>query len=259
MSGIIYKGAKIHYKVEGSGEKVPLVLLHGFLEDLEIWSEIVKELQKERQVICIDLPGHGRSDGIANEHSMKLMADAVREVLKSLEITGFSIAGHSMGGYVSLEFLKNFPKMLKSVMLINSTPLEDTVEKREIRERSVKLVGKNKEAYISMAISNLYSENSKKELAAEIEDLKARAYKMKAENIQAALIGMKNRTDYLEVLKGFEKQKIIVAGLQDPIVDTLEIERVARGCDCELQILQNGHNSYMEDPKILTQIMHFID
>jgi len=259
MSDIIYKRAKIHYKIHGEGNKVPLVLLHGFLEDSEIWNPIVKELKKERQIICIDLPGHGKSEGIAEMHCMHLMADVVREVLKSLEIEGISIAGHSMGGYVSLEFLKNFPMILKSVMLINSTPVEDTVEKRKIRERSVKLVGKNKKAFVSMAISNLYSEKSKIEFASEIETLKTRAVKMKAENIQAALNGMKIRPDYLEELKTFSGQKIIAAGKQDPILDINELKSVALQCDCEFYSMENGHNSYMEDINNLRTIMHFID
>ena len=259
MAEITYKGANIYFEVAGEGDKVPLVLLHGFLEDSRIWEPIVKELQKERQVICIDLPGHGKSDGLAEIHSMELMANAVREVLNTLEIKEVSIAGHSMGGYVSLEFLKNFPMIIKSVMLINSTPVEDTVEKQEIRERSVKLVGRNKEAYVKMAISNLYSENSKEKLASEIEELKSRAVKMKAKNIQAALRGMKIRTNYLEELKAFGKQKIIVAAKEDPILDIVEIERIARGCDCEFRILENGHNSYMEDLDNLRKIMYFID
>ena len=259
MAEITFNGAKINYTVQGSGKKVPLVLLHGFLEDSLIWVPIVEELQKERQVICIDLPGHGKSEGISETHDMKSMAEVVWAVLNSLGIKQVSIAGHSMGGYVLLELLRNFPMILKSIMLINSTPVADSVEKQKIRDRSVKLVATNKEAYIKMAISNLYSESSMKKLASEIEELKSRAVTMNAKNVQAALLGMKIRTDYLEELKAFQNQKIIVAGKQDPILDIDEIERVARGCDCDFRILENGHNSYMEDRKNLTEIMFFID
>ena len=259
MSEIIYERARIHYSSLGEGNKVPLVLLHGFLEDMEIWDPIVRELKKERQVICIDLPGHGKSEGVSNIHTMELMAGVVFKVLNELGIQKVSVAGHSMGGYVSLELLRNFPMIIKSVMLINSTPLEDSVEKREIRERSVKLVGRNKKAYVRMAISNLYPESSKLKFASEIEDLKARASKMKSENIQAALKGMKIRTNYLEELKAFTRQKIVVGSKEDPIVDISELERLSRGCDCEFHELENGHNSYMEDLSALTKIMHFID
>lgn len=259
MGSIIYNGAKIHFEKNGMGKKVPLVLLHGFLEDSQIWESIVKDLQKERQVICIDLPGHGKSEGISEVHSMELMADVVREVLRSLGIPEISIAGHSMGGYVSLEFLKNFPMMVKSVMLINSTPVEDSVEKRKIRERSVKVVGENKKAYVKMAISNLYSESSKEKFAEEIENLISRAAEMKVKNIQAALKGMKIRTNYLEVLESFKGQKIIAASEEDPVLEISELEKVSNETGSSFHKLKNGHNSYMEDISNLVQTMHFID
>ncbi|TRO67235.1 alpha/beta fold hydrolase [Christiangramia sabulilitoris] len=259
MAEITYKGATIYYEVAGEGEKTPLVLLHGFLEDSRIWEPVVRDLQKERQVICIDLPGHGRSQGIAEIHTMKLMAEVVREVLVSLGKEKVSMAGHSMGGYVSLELLRNFPMIIGGIVLMNSTPVEDSVEKRKIRDRSVDLVDRNKNAFVSMAISNLFSERSKTDLYAEIEILKERAGEMKAKNIQAALIGMKNRTNYVEVLRSYQGQKIIIAGKQDPILDFREIERINGVCGCEFYPMENGHNSYMEDHKDLTKIMHFID
>ena len=259
MAEINYRSGKIYFEVSGGGKKVPLVLLHGFLEDLQIWKPIVKELQKQRQVICIDLPGHGKSEGVSEIHSMKLMAESVLEVLKSLELTEFSIAGHSMGGYVSLEFLKNFPMMVKSLMLINSTPVADSVEKQKIRERSVKLVGKNKSAYVKMAISNLYSEDSRNKLKSEIEDLQSRAVKMKSKNIQAALIGMKIRTDYIDVLSNYKNQKIIVASEEDPILEINDLRSRSEATGSEFFRLENGHNSYMEDLSNLVQKMYFID
>ena len=259
MSEINYKGGKIHFSHAGAGDKIPLVLLHGFLEDSNIWSSLIKDLKKQRQVLCIDLPGHGRSVGVEEIHTMKAMAEAVKRVLDHIGVERISIAGHSMGGYVSLELLKNFPMLLKSLVLINSTPLEDTVEKKTIRDRSVKLVEKNKEAFISMAISNLYSENSKIKFASEIEVLKSRACKMDVENIQAALLGMKNRPSYLETLKLFAGKKIIVAGKKDPILDFDEIKSIAQECDCEFYSMENGHNSHLEDINNLRTIMRFID
>ena len=259
MSAIRYRDSKIYFESAGEGRKLPLVLLHGFMEDSQIWNPIVEDLKLERQVICIDLPGHGKSEGVASVHSMKLMAEVVFEVLKNLEIQKISIAGHSMGGYVSLEFLENFPMMLQSLVLINSTPIEDTVEKREIRDRSVKLVEENKRAYIKMAISNLFSESSRTKFASEIEDLKLRSSKMKVKNIQAALMGMKIRTNKINALKAFSGQKIILASEQDPILEIKDLQKVSKECECDFYRLKNGHNSYLEDRENLTQIMHFID
>lgn len=254
---ITFRNKKIHFTSNGKGN--PLVLLHGFLEDSRIWINIVKDLQKSRQVICIDLPGHGKSDGVAAIHDMPLMSQVVHKVVQHVGIQQFSIAGHSMGGYVSLEFLKNFPMMLESITLINSTPVEDSVEKRAIREKSVKLVEKNKDAYVSMAISNLYYDESRELFGDEIENLKRNALEISSENVQAALKGMKIRTSRIAVLKAFEKQKIIIAAKNDPILDFNELKRISEECGTRFFELQRGHNSYMEDSDNLQKIMHFID
>lgn len=254
---IQFQNKNVHYTSAGKGN--PLVLLHGFLEDSRIWDELVNDLQKSRQVICIDLPGHGKTDGFAEIHEMSLMAEVVKAVTDHVGIEEFSIAGHSMGGYVSLEFLRKFPKMLKAVVLINSTPAEDSVEKKAIRDKSVRLVGRNKQAFVSMAISNLYTDESRKLFAAEIDSLKKRAGQLSAKNIQAALKGMKIRTSKIAVLKAFEKQKIIIAAKNDPILDFNELKRISEECGTRFFELQRGHNSYMEDSDNLQKIMHFID
>lgn len=252
-----YKGAKINFSSEGKGN--PLVLLHGFLEDIRIWEELVKELKKERQVICIDLPGHGKSQGFSDVHTMAEMANVVKEVLDEIGVEVVSVAGHSMGGYVCLEFLNKFPSMVKSLMLINSTPVDDSVEKKENREKSAQLVGKNKKAYVKMAISNLFSEESKVKYCPEIEELTARALEMDAKNIQAALLGMKIRTNYKSLLKEVFMQKGIVGAKQDPILDFNELKEISEECGCEFHATENGHNSYIEDAYNLRKIMHFID
>ncbi len=256
---IKYKGADIFFTTHGNGKGNPLVLLHGFLEDSEIWKGIVEELKNERQVICIDLPGHGKSEGFSEVHTMAEMANVVRKVLENIEFEKISIAGHSMGGYVSLEFYNKFPIIVKSLVLINSTPVDDSVEKRENRDRSVSLVAKNKIAYVKVAISNLFSEGSKKKFYAEIENLKNRALQMQTKNIQAALQGMKIRTNHKSLLKEASIQKIIIGGKQDPILEFKELKIISKECNTRFFAMENGHNSYIEDPDNLRKNTHFID
>src|SRR5690606_4982303 len=127
---------------KGTGN--PLVLLHGFLESSKIWEPFIPGLSVKRQVICIDLPGHGRSGLLGEVHSMELMADVVKAVLDHLEINSATLLGHSMGGYVSLAFCEKFPNSAAGVVLMNSTPQEDSAEKKLNRDRSVSVVKRNK-------------------------------------------------------------------------------------------------------------------
>ncbi len=75
MQSLDYKGGSIQYTVSGKGNA--LVLLHGFLETLDIWESYTKTLAKRFKVISIDLPGHGGTSCYGYCHSMEFMAETV--------------------------------------------------------------------------------------------------------------------------------------------------------------------------------------
>lgn len=255
-----YKDNEIFYTITGTGNtNIPLVLLHGFLEDMTIWEDFKKGLGKERQIICIDLPGHGRSKDFSGSHSMQEMANIVAAVLKDIGVQQVSLAGHSMGGYVGLEFLDNFPMMVKEIMLINSTPSEDTVERKKIRDRSIDIVETNKDAFISMAISNLFSAESRVVFKDEIDRLKQAAYRLNIENIQQTLKAMRDRKDHNATLKKFEGGKGFIAGEDDTLIEITDIQKLAIATNSDLTILEGGHNSWMEMSEKLYKNMLFID
>ena len=76
---IKYRDIFINYSVEGRGNT--LVLLHGFTESLEIWDEFSAEISLDFRVVCVDLPGHGKSGSFGDMHTMEFMADCVKAVL----------------------------------------------------------------------------------------------------------------------------------------------------------------------------------
>lgn len=252
-----YKNTPIHYTAEGEGN--PVVLLHGFLESGMIWESFFAEFGKHRQIINIDLPGHGQSGVIAEEHSMELMAEVVLHILKELGIDKADLLGHSMGGYVALAFLEKHPEMVKKLILLNSTTVADTDEKKENRDRSISLVKKNKKAYISMAISNLLTPMNQQIFREQTEVLKERALQFPTEGIIAALRGMKNRTDRTGVLKHFRGPKFILTGEQDPLLEYQEIEDLAEDTRTKLYAFPGGHLSYLENKMQFLKIVHFID
>ncbi|MCD8185339.1 MAG: alpha/beta hydrolase, partial [Rikenellaceae bacterium] len=87
----------IHYVDFERGEKV-VVLLHGYLESLEIWDEWAGKLGKAGyRVISLDLPGHGISEVIGPVHTMEFLAEIVELLLDKLQIPKAVLIGHSMG------------------------------------------------------------------------------------------------------------------------------------------------------------------
>ncbi|MFO8146108.1 MAG: alpha/beta fold hydrolase [Bacteroidota bacterium] len=252
-----YKSTELFYTTKGTGN--PLVFLHGFLESTKIWEPFTEKLSAKRQVICIDLPGHGKSGNISDIHTMELMADAVHAVLQQLEVKQASLVGHSMGGYVSLAFLEKFPGMTKSLVLMNSTPEEDSEEKKINRDRSINVAGKNKKAYISMAINNLLPPDNFLRFQTEVEELKNQAFKMSKEGIIAALKGMKIRTNRILVLRDFRNSKYLILGTKDPVLNSEATQNTANYCKCQLILTEGGHLSYMENYTEIDEFLHFID
>ena len=186
---------------------------------------------------------------------MEDMADSVIEVLNYLEIEKANFAGHSMGGYVIMALLKKYPEKIPKISLINSTPAEDTPEKKENRERVAGLVSKNKSAFVSMAISNLLTSENNKKFKSEIEILKNEAQKMSLEGIIAATLGMKNRMDSTEIFKEFKGEKFIVVGMQDPVLDVADTLQIAKKTNAEIIEFPDGHLSFIENRD---QLMHFL-
>ena len=101
-----FKKSSIHYSVTGKGKCI--VLLHGFLLNTDIWSDLIPLFSKKNKIIAIDIPGHGKSDCIEEICTMELMADIVNFILVENNLKTTSLIGHSMGGYVSLAFLEKY-------------------------------------------------------------------------------------------------------------------------------------------------------
>lgn len=252
-----YKNSAIFFETNGRGPAI--VLLHGFLESSTMWKQLIPQLSKKNNVITIDFPGHGKSDVISEIHSMELMAEVADEILKQLKITSATFLGHSMGGYVALAHAEMFPEKVEKMILLNSTPVADSEEKKENRNRALKVIDQNPQAYISMAIGNLFAESSRGKFAAEIEALKTEAYAFSVEGIRAAIKGMRDRKDRTEVLKNFNKEKYMILAKEDPILPVLETKEVAESCNVSTKIIEGGHMSIIENLDSVKKYLHFID
>ena len=139
-----FKNTQISYSDTGKGNAI--VLLHGFLENKEMWDFYIPEFAKRNRVIAIDLLGHGKSECLGYVHTMEDHADAVHAVLSELRIRKAIFVGHSMGGYVSLAFAELYPENIKGLVLLNSTARADNEERKINRDRAVKAV---KQSFIS--------------------------------------------------------------------------------------------------------------
>lgn len=240
-----YKNTTVNYTDAGSGTAV--VLLHGFLEDHSIYRDMVPDFAKKNRVIAPDLLGHGKTGNIGYIHTMEDQADMVFALLKSLRLRRFVLIGHSMGGYASLAFAKKHITSVKGVCLLNSTPFPDTEEKKQNRDRAIKIVKNDKTGFLTESIPNLFAKENRIRYQADIKQLIDTANKMDKQGIINALEGMKTRKDLSNFFMGAPFKKAILSGNEDTVIDLDSIKTKYNRSDVQLAILKGGHMSYLED------------
>jgi pimeloyl-ACP methyl ester carboxylesterase len=253
MAEIIYKGSRIHFLSEGKGPAI--VLLHGFLEDLSMWDELVPVLSGESRVIRIDLLGHGKSGILGEVHSMEEQARMARAVLSELEIEKYGLVGHSMGGYVALAMLELHPEEVRGICLMNSTSLPDSEEKRINRDRAISAVRQNHRSFVRIAVPGLFAPGNRERFAGEIKNLTRISLGMSPEGITAALEGMKIRADRSNLFEQSRVPKLLITGEQDPALDLESLMPQTRYPGVKAITFKDGHMSHIENREDLTRAL----
>lgn len=256
MKLLTYKNINLAYSETGKGTAI--VLLHGFLENSNMWDFFVAEYSKKYRVITIDLLGHGETECLGYVHTMEDMADAVYAILHELRIRKAIFMGHSMGGYVALAFAELYPDMMKGIVLQNSTSRADSDERKLNRDRAIKAVKQNATAFVRMSIANLFDEELRERLADDIEHLREQAVKTPLQGIVAALEGMKIRKDREVILHFAPYPILLVLGKHDQSLIYTEHADQVDGTDVKLVTYPYGHMSHIEKRKeLLKETLEF--
>jgi pimeloyl-ACP methyl ester carboxylesterase len=98
---------RLNYHRGGSGE--PLVLIHGIGSQWQVWEPVLARLEREREVVALDLPGFGASPPPppGTPAGVPTLTDLVAEFLSGeLGLERPHVAGNSLGGWISLELAK---------------------------------------------------------------------------------------------------------------------------------------------------------
>lgn len=242
-------------KLDVYGHGSPLILIHGFLEERKIWDDFIPMLKEKCQVIRPDLFGHGETPRHREDiQTMEEMADAIALIMDKLGVEKAKFIGHSMGGYITMAFAEKYPDRIEKLMLLDSSPQEDSEVRLKEREQVLKIVPKHKKIFVRSAVSNLFAEESRIRFKEKLEERINEAMKMEVESIVVAVKGMRDRKDREEVLKNFPREKWIVSGEEDSLIPIDIIEQVAKNTGATFVRLPGGHMSYIEQEEKVREI-----
>lgn len=126
-------GTRLHIQVFGPDDAPTILLIHGWLESIELWHFQIRELSRDFRVVAYDLRGHGRSGQPRNgRYDDEVLADDMQAVLDAMLPPGevCLAAGHSLGGMTIVSWAGRHPESvhfrLAGVALVN-TGMSDIV------------------------------------------------------------------------------------------------------------------------------------
>ncbi len=133
LQRLTVNGVSLAVEIRGEGPAV--LFIHGYPFDRSIWTHQMAALDGWSG-IAPDLRGMGQSDAPDLGYSMETYAADLAALLDLLAVDKVVLVGHSMGGYIAFEFLRQWRRRVRGLVLIDSRAEADTPEGRNLRDNA---------------------------------------------------------------------------------------------------------------------------
>ena len=244
MGRVNVNGIQIAYTRKGAGK--PLVLVHGYPLDHTIWDDVLTLLENDFDIILPDLRGFGESDVVEEKYKIADMAADIAGLLDQLNIEKTAIAGHSMGGYISLAFARAYPERVLGLGLIASQAPADSPERKQGRYEAAAEILKSGAEPVAESMSAKLTPD--KRVQAYVRGLIAAQPPV---GLVGALKAMAERDDSTSILSSFQFPVVLVHGEADELIPAQRAHEIKTAIpQATLMTLANvGHMPMMEDPE----------
>ena len=244
-------GLKIGYTdTEGAGP--PVVLIHAFPLNRQMWDPQVRALGDRFRLIAPDLIGFGESDAPDDRgsYSMGAFADEIKGLIDQLGLDRVALMGLSIGGYIAFEFIRRYPDALSALVLADTKAEADppeAVEKRSGQQEQVEAEGTS--GLIEALPNALLGETTRSSKPDVVNEAK-RVMDNPPAGFIGALEAMKQRPDSTGDLTGISVPTLIVVGEEDGVTppDFSRSMHEAIGGSQLAVIPDAGHLSSLESP-----------
>jgi len=245
------------YSEAGSG--TPLLFIHGFPLSKSIWQPQLEALNTSFHVITPDLRGHGDSEAVPGPYSMELLAGDLNALLDHLGINQpVVVCGHSMGGYITFEFFRQYQQRVAGLILTATRSADDPPEGKANRDKAAQNVLQDG---VSPVVEGMLPKimspatfDTDPEL---VESVKGIMMGTSIEGTVGALMAMKDRPDSTLTLEEINVPTVVLHGGEDQIIPLVEARKMAGSIqDCEFVVFDNtGHLPSLENPQRFNNVV----
>jgi 3-oxoadipate enol-lactonase len=242
---------KISYNDEGPDGARVIIFIHGFPLNKSMWNKQMEALKANYHVIAYDIRGHGNSDVGDKDFTIDLFVNDLLNLMNALNIEKTILCGLSMGGYIALNAIENFPERFDALILSDTHCIADSPEAKEKRMKAIESIKKNGvEKYADESIKNLFSPESFKSNEGEIDAAREMIVKTSMQSLCNTLHALSERKETCNKLPEIKVPVLILVGREDiitpPASASLMHEKI-KGSFLHI-IGHAGHLCNMENP-----------
>ena len=254
---------KVSYTDEGKYGAPVIIFIHGFPFNKSMWNSQIESLTNFCRVIAYDIRGFGDSDNGREEFSIELFTKDLISLMDALKIDKAILCGLSMGGYIALNAIENYPERFSTLILSDTSCKADTAEAIEKRIKAIENIRLNGvEKYADESIKKLFAPESftrKIEAIASVREMIMNTSEKSLCNTLMALSMRKQTCISLCIIK---VPVLIMVGIEDIITPPSEAQFMHENIkDSTLKIIENaGHLSNLENSEEFNyQLRRFVE
>jgi len=237
-----------------SEDGVPLVLLHAFPVDSQMWTYVITAMPQV-PVITVDAPGFGLSPPL--EGGLEEYADAVAATLEHAGIDRAAIAGLSMGGYAALALAQRRPDLFAGIGLLDTKAGADPAEGRAKRlQMAQEALGPAGATVVEPMVDTLLGPDPEEQVRQEVSSWLSHAPPSAIAWAQRAMAARPDRLAALTDLHERDVAALVLRGEQDATASTAEHQEMATALGTAVvQVDGAGHLSAAEAPREVAQAL----
>jgi 3-oxoadipate enol-lactonase len=243
----------VSFTDQGPDNAPTIIFIHGFPLNKTMWDKQVELLKTDFRVITYDIRGHGESDAGNDPFSIDLLVSDLIGFMNVLEIEKASICGLSLGGYIALNAIENYPERFEALVLCDTNCISDSQEVKEKRIATVESIIKDGvHKYAVASIPNLFAPESLKLKVTEVASVKNMILNTSELVLCSTLLALASRLETCSKLSEINVPVLILVGDKDILTPPAAAKGMHKKIkNSTLEVIEHaGHLSNLENPEL---------
>lgn len=232
----------INCTIKGNPSGLPVIFIHGFPFNLNMWQPQLKTIPEKFFTIAYDIRGHGESDYGDGQYLIEFFVEDLIDLLNHFKIQRAVLVGLSMGGYIALRTIERNPERVSALVLCSTKSAADTNEAKIRRARQIKLVkSEGMTKFTEEFLKLIFHPDTFSRAPSMVNLIREIIYKTSPLAVAATLVALSARTDTTDSLQNIKVPTLIMAGETDTLTtpdDAIKMQNLIP--NSELHIIPNA-------------------